>query len=204
MDPTLPQVAPKKFPSGLIIGGIVVSLVIIIAVGLWLLGFFDTATPSPGPSGIPGACTPVGSTATDIIGGTDCCSYSASFFPLDANNKCLAAAPWSTPPPPQQQPSTPPSPQQQPSTPPSPQQQPQQQPSTSSPAPSTCPPGYNLNTSNSPGYDTAAPIGLDSNYCVMTLTKPSSVSSWPLCPPNNTGPIQYDSVHENCYVPKVG
>ena len=54
-------------------------------------------TPSGTPGRTPGACTPVGSTATDIIGGTDCCSYSASFFPLDANNKCLAAAPGSTP-----------------------------------------------------------------------------------------------------------
>ena len=157
MDPTLPPVAPKKFPRGLIIGGIVVSLVIIIAVGLWLLGFFDTATPSLSPTS-PGPSPPAMS--------------------------------------PDQSPQAP-----QPPTPPPPQQQPQQQPQ---PPPPSCPPGYNLNTSDSPGYATAAPIGLDSNYCVMTLTKPSSVSSWPLCPPNNTGPIQYDSVHENCYVPKVG
>ena len=135
MDPTLPPVAPKKFPRGLIIGGIVVSLVIIIAVGLWLLGFFDTATPSLSPTS-PGPSPPA----------------------MSPDQSPQAPQP-PTPPPPQQQPSTPPSPQQQPSTPPpvqpstppSPQQQPQQQPSTSSPAPSTCPPGYNLNTSNSPG-----------------------------------------------------
>ena len=183
-----------------------VSLVIIIAVGLWLLGFFDTATPSPGPSGIPGACTPVGSTATDIIGGTDCCSYSASFFPLDANNKCLAAAPWSTPPPPQQQPQqqppTPP-PVQPPTPPPPPQPLLQPQPSTSSPAPSTCPPGYNLNTSNSPGYGIAQYAGLDANYCYTTISKPNWQAPWPTCPTGSTQ-FQIDALNENCYVPKVG
>ena len=172
MDPTLPPVAPKKFPRGLIIGGIVVSLVIIIAVGLWLLGFFDSSPSpmSPGPS----------------------------LSPMSPGPSPPAMSPGQSPQAmsPGQSPQAP-----QPPTPPPPQQQPQQQPQ---PPPPSCPPGYNLNTSDSPGYATAAPIGLDSNYCVMTLTKPSSVSSWPLCPPNNTGPIQYDSVHENCYVPKVG
>ena len=196
MDPTLPPVVPKKFPRGLIIGGIVVSLVIIIAVGLWLLGFFDSSPSpmSPGPSLSPMSPGP-------------------SLSPMSPGPSPPAMSPGQspqapqppTPPPPQQQPQQqPPTPPPvQPPTPPPPQPLLQPQPPPPPPPPS-CPPGYNLNTSNSPGYATAAPIGLDSNYCVMTLTKPSSVSSWPLCPPNNTGPIQYDSVHENCYVPKVG
>ena len=169
MDPTLPPVAPKKFPRGLIIGGIVVSLVIIIAVGLWLLGFFDTATPSLSPTS-PGPSPP-------------------------------AMSPDQSPQAPQ--PPTPPPPQQQPSTPPSPQQQPQQQPSTSSPAPSTCPPGYNLNTSNSPGYGIAQYAGLDANYCYTTISKPNWQAPWPTCPTGSTQ-FQIDALNENCYVPKVG
>ena len=187
MDPTLPPVAPKKFPRGLIIGGIVVSLVIIIAVGLWLLGFFDTATPSLSPTS-PGPSPPA----------------------MSPDQSPQAPQP-PTPPPPQQQPSTPPSPQQQPSTPPpvqpstppSPQQQPQQQPSTSSPAPSTCPPGYNLNTSNSPGYGIAQYAGLDANYCYTTISKPNWQAPWPTCPTGSTQ-FQIDALNENCYVPKVG
>ena len=201
MDPTLPQVAPKKFPRGLIIGGIVVSLVIIIAVGLWLLGFFDTATPSPSPMSPGPSLSPM--------------SPGPSLSPMSPGPSPPAMSPGQspqapqppTPPPPQQQPQqqppTPPPPQQQPSTPPSPQQQPQQQPSTSSPAPSTCPPGYNLNTSNSPGYGIAQYAGLDANYCYTTISKPNWQAPWPTCPTGSTQ-FQIDALNENCYVPKVG
>jgi hypothetical protein len=77
-----------------------------------------------------------------------------------------------------------------------PQPQPQLQPTPAAP----CPPGYQLNTSNAPGYNISTIVGIGTSYCYQELSRPGFNAFWPSCPTGSTQ-LQIDALNENCYVP---